>query len=188
VPKAGLRQRDRLTPYETFRVYSTENDSGSHPIVNLPDKLCYSHVTTSSIDPHVWHNAQNGIEIAEIIEANLAKLVPAQATNYHQNTQKLTIEIGQIDTWIRSQVSTIPAAKKVLFTTHDSLGYYSKAYGISIDALEGLSTEEKPNAAIAKELVVKIRQAQVLTIFAESTLNPKLIMTIAQEAKVKGSG
>lgn len=141
----------------------------------------------STIDPHVWNNAQNGIKIAQTIAANLAKLVPAQAATYKQNTQKLTTEIGQIDTWIKAQVSTIPAAKKVLFTTHDALGYYSKAYGIPVNALEGLSTEEKPNAARAKELVIKIRQAQVPTIFAELTVNPKLIATIAQEAKVKVS-
>ncbi len=141
----------------------------------------------STTDPHVWHNAQNGIKIAKTIEASLEKLVPAQAATYKKNTQKLTTEIGQIDTWIKAQVRTIPAAKRVLFTTHDALGYYSKAYGIPVNALEGLSTEEKPNAARAKELVIKIRQAQVPTIFAELTVNPKLITTIAQEAKVKVS-
>lgn len=139
----------------------------------------------STTDPHVWNNAQNGIKIAEIIETNLAKLVPAQAAVFKQNTQKLTSEVGQIDTWIKSQISTIPAAKRVLFTTHDALGYYSKAYGIPVNALEGLSTEDKPNAARAKELVGKIRKAQVPTIFAELTLNPKLITAIAQDAKVK---
>jgi manganese/iron transport system substrate-binding protein len=72
-----------------------------------------------------------------------------------------------------------------LFTTHDALGYYSKAYGIPVDALEGLSTDEKPNAARAKEMVGKIEQAKVPTIFAELTLNPKLITAIAQAAKVK---
>lgn len=139
----------------------------------------------STTDPHVWNNAQNGIKIAETISASLGKLVPAQAATYKQNTQKLAAELGQLDTWIKAQIGTIPAAKKVLFTTHDALGYYSKAYGIPVDALEGLSTEEKPNAARAKELVGKIKKAQVPTIFAELTLNPKLITAIAQDAKVK---
>ena len=141
----------------------------------------------STTDPHVWHNAQNGIKIAETIEASLEKLVPAQAATYKQNTQKLTAEIGQLDSWVKTEIATIPAAKKTLFTTHDALGYYSKAYGIPVEALEGLSTEEKPNAARAKELVEKIRKAKVPTIFAELTINPKLITTIANEAKVKVS-
>jgi manganese/iron transport system substrate-binding protein len=155
--------------------------------VAVPQPQKFEEDGKSTTDPHVWHNAQNGIKIAETIEANLEKLVPAQAATYKQNTQKLTSQIGQLDTWIKSEIGTIPAAKKVLFTTHDALGYYSKAYGIPVDALEGLSTEEKPNAARAKELVGKIKKAQVPTIFAELTLNPKLITTIAQEAKVKVS-
>jgi manganese/iron transport system substrate-binding protein len=153
--------------------------------VAVPQPQTFEEDGKSTTDPHIWHNAQNGIKIAKVISANLEKLAPAQAATYQQNTQKLTAEMGQLDTWIKAQLGTIPAAKKVLFTTHDALGYYSKAYGIPVDALEGLSTDEKPNAARAKELVGKIKQAQVPTIFAELTLNPKLITAIAQDAKVK---
>jgi manganese/iron transport system substrate-binding protein len=153
--------------------------------VAVPQPQKFAQDGKSTIDPHVWHNAQNGIEIAKTIAANLEKLVPAQAATYKQNTQKLTAELGQLDTWIKFQINTIPAPKKVLFTTHDSLGYYSKAYGITVDALEGLSTEDKPNAAKAKELVDKIKKTQVSTIFAELTLNPKLITAIARAANVK---
>jgi manganese/iron transport system substrate-binding protein len=153
--------------------------------VAVPQPQKFEEDGKSTTDPHIWHNAQNGIKIAATISTNLEKLVPAQAATYKQNTQKLTSEIAQLNTWIKSEIGTIPAAKKVLFTTHDALGYYSKAYGIPVDALEGLSTEEKPNAARAKELVIKIKKAQVPTIYAELTLNPKLITAIAQEAKVK---
>jgi manganese/iron transport system substrate-binding protein len=153
--------------------------------VAVPQPQTFEEDGKSTTDPHVWHNAQNGIKIATTISANLAKLVPAQAKTYQQNTQKLTAELRQLDTWIKSQINTIPAAKKTLFTTHDALGYYSKAYGIPVDALEGLSTEEKPNAARAKEMIGKIEKAKVPTIFAELTLNPKLITAIAQAANVK---
>jgi manganese/iron transport system substrate-binding protein len=153
--------------------------------VAVPQPQKFEEDGKSTTDPHVWHNAQNGIKIAETIATNLEKLLPSQAATYKQNTQKLTSEIGQLDTWIKSEIGTIPAAKRVLFTTHDALGYYSKAYGIPVDALEGLSTEEKPNAARAKELVGKIKKAQVPTIYAELTLNPKLITAIAKEANVK---
>ncbi len=141
----------------------------------------------STTDPHVWHNAQNGAKIAETIGTNLAKISPAQATTYQQNTKKIASEITQLDTWIRSQINTIPTDKKMLFTTHDALGYYSQAYGIPVNALEGISTEEKPNAARAKELVDKIKQTKVPTIFAEAALNPKLIKSVAQSANVKVS-
>jgi manganese/iron transport system substrate-binding protein len=155
--------------------------------VAVPQPQQFEEDGKSTTDPHVWHNAQNGAKIVAVIEANLEKLVPAQAAIYQQNTQKLTTEITQIDTWIRSQINTIPIDQKILFTTHDALGYYSKAYGIPVDALEGVSTEEKPNAARAKELIDKIKKTKVSTIYVESTLNPQLIKAVAQAAKVKVS-
>jgi manganese/iron transport system substrate-binding protein len=153
--------------------------------VAVPQPQKFEEDGKSTIDPHVWHNAQNGVKIAETIATNLGKIAPDRAAIYNQNTQKLTSEMIKLDTWIAALINTIPPTKKVLFTTHDSLGYYAKAYGIPVDALEGLSTEEKPNAARAKQLIDKIRKTQVPTIFAELSLNPQLINTIAKEAQVK---
>jgi manganese/iron transport system substrate-binding protein len=153
--------------------------------VAVPQPQRFQEDGKSTIDPHVWHNARNGVKIVETIANSLAKITPEKVAISHQNIQKLTSEIDRIDTWIKSQIDTIPSTKRVLFTTHDSLGYYSKAYGIPVDALEGLSTEEKPNAARAKQLIDKIKTAQIPTIFTELSLNPQLINTIAKAANVK---
>ena len=178
-----------LEPELSKTIQATSNPAPKLAIHELavPQPQQFEEDGKSTTDPHVWHNAQNGAKIATVIETNLEKLVPAQAATYQKNTQKLTSEITQIDTWIRSQVQTIPTAQKVLVTTHDALGYYSQAYGIPVAALEGVSTEDKPNAARAKELVDKIRKTKVPTIFAELTLNPQLIQTIARAAQVKVS-
>ncbi|NJL60961.1 MAG: zinc ABC transporter solute-binding protein [Methylacidiphilales bacterium] len=138
-------------------------------------------------DPHVFHDAQNGVRIVETIQTNLAKVAPENAELYAKNAKAITTELGQIDTWIKSQIATIPSASRTLVTTHDALGYYSKAYGIPVAALEGISTEEKPTAARVKETVKTVEKVQVPTIFAELSINPKLIETVAKEAKVKVS-
>lgn len=139
-------------------------------------------------DPHVWHNAQNGIRIVETISDSLEKVSPNNAAQYTSNAKKLTSQISQIDTWIKSQIKTIPASQRKLVTTHDAMGYYSKAYGIPIEgALGGISTEEAPTAARVSELVKDIKRSGVPTIFAETTINPRLIQTVAREAKVKVS-
>ncbi len=139
-------------------------------------------------DPHVWHNAQNGIQMVAAVQSNLAKVAPANAALYAKNAQAMTTELTQIDGWIKSQIATIPEASRKLVTTHDALGYYSKAYGLPVEgALEGISTEEKPTANRVKELVKTIEDDKVPTIFAELTLNPKLIEAVAKEANVKVS-
>ncbi len=75
-----------------------------------------------------------------------------------------------------------------MVTTHDAFGYYSKAYGIPVaGALQGLSTEEQATPKRVAELVKAIKQEGVPTIFAETTINPKLIIVVAKESKVKVS-
>ncbi|MBD0265355.1 MAG: zinc ABC transporter substrate-binding protein, partial [Tolypothrix sp. Co-bin9] len=125
-------------------------------------------------DPHVWNNAQNGIQIAETISDNLEKLSPSNAAQYTSNTEKMTSELAQLDSWIKSQITTIPANQRTLVTTHDAMGYYSAAYGIPVEgALQGISTDERATAGRVKELVGEIKSTNVPTIFAETTVNPK---------------
>lgn len=139
-------------------------------------------------DPHVWHNALNGVRIVNTISNNLKKISPTNAAKYSSNAEKMTSELTQLDRWIQSQIATIPSKQRKLVTTHDAMGYYAAAYGIPIEgALQGISTDEKPTARRVKELVEEIKQASVPTIFAEATSNPKLIQTVARETNVKVS-
>jgi manganese/iron transport system substrate-binding protein len=139
-------------------------------------------------DPHVWHNAKNGIAMVKTIANSLSKLETNNAAVYESNAKKITNELTQIDSWIKSQIATIPADRRKLVTTHDALGYYVNAYGLQFQgALEGLSTEAAPTAARVSELVKDIKQTGVPTIYAETTNNPKLIETVAKEANVKVS-
>ncbi len=156
--------------------------------VAVPTPQQFEEDGKSVVDPHVWQNAQNGLRIAEVIRDNLATLEPNNAKLYADNASKLATEIGQLDTWIKTQVATIPTSSRKLVTTHDAFGYYSKAYSIPIEgALGGISTEEAPTATRVKDLVKDVKTTNVSTIFAEVTINPKLIESVAKEAGVKVS-
>lgn len=146
----------------------------------------HTHAEGKTPDPHVWHSAENGIRMVEVVEKTLAEAAPAHANLYAQNAQALTAELGQINAWIKSQIATIPASSRKLVTTHDALGYYADAYGIPVEgALQGLSTQEQPSAARVRELTEEIQASQVPTIFAETAENTKLLDTVAQAANVK---
>ena len=137
-------------------------------------------------DPHVFQSAEDGTKIAEAISKELTQLEPNNAALYATNTEKLTSELTQIDAWIKSEIATIPVAQRKLVTTHDAFGYYAKEYGIPVvGALQGISTEEKPTPARVTALVKEIKSTDVPTIFAEATINPKLIDAVAKEANVK---
>jgi ABC-type Zn uptake system ZnuABC Zn-binding protein ZnuA len=69
-------------------------------------------------------------------------------------------------------------------TSHDALGYYARRYGIDVvgTVIPALSTSAQPSAGDVTALVDTIRAAGVKTIFAESSVNPKVEQAIAREA------
>lgn len=137
-------------------------------------------------DPHIWHNASNSAAIVDIIATNLAQVNPERADFYQDNAAQLSTQFAELDSWIRTQVNTIPAKNRRLVTTHDAFRYFAAAYGLEVEgALSGLSTEEKPSAASLTALVDQVKETGVPAIFAETTINPDLIDTVANNAGVK---
>ncbi|PSF38301.1 metal ABC transporter substrate-binding protein [Aphanothece hegewaldii CCALA 016] len=140
----------------------------------------------SEPDPHVWHDVKNVIAMTEIVRSQLATLNPSQAQVYDQNAKAYTEKLQNLDNWVKAQIATIPEQQRTLITTHDALGYYINAYGLTgSEALQGMSTEETPTASRVKELVGTIKQTKVPTLFAEITANNKVIENVAREANVK---
>ncbi|WP_460202445.1 metal ABC transporter substrate-binding protein [Scytonema sp. NUACC21] len=137
-------------------------------------------------DPHVWGDVKNAIAMVTAIRDALIELSPEDKEEFTQNAQQLTKELKQLDSWIQEQIQTIPANKRKLVTTHDAFQYYARAYGIPVaGTLIGISTEEQPSAQTVQRLVDEIKKTGVSAIFAETTINPALIKTVAQEAGVK---
>lgn len=137
-------------------------------------------------DPHVWGDVENAIAMTNIIRDELIKLSPEDKDKFTQNATKLTSELSKLDTWVTQEIQTISPEKRKIVTTHDAFQYYGRAYGIPIaGTLIGISTEEQPSAQTVQKLVDSIKKTGVYAIFAETTINPALINTVAQEAGIK---
>ncbi|MGP1371555.1 MAG: metal ABC transporter solute-binding protein, Zn/Mn family [Almyronema sp.] len=136
-------------------------------------------------DPHVWGSAANVVQMVALIRDELIALSPEDAATFTENAAALTDELQQLDQWIRAQIQTIPASQRQLVTTHDAFQYYTDAYGLAVaGTLIGISTEEQPSARTVQQLAASIQQLGVPAIFAETTINPQLITTVAAEAGV----
>lgn len=137
-------------------------------------------------DPHVWGNVENVIIMVEAIRDELIELSPDDRQIFTDNAEQLIDELEKLHIWISEQISTIPSHHRYLVTTHDAFQYYAAAYGLNIPGtLIGMSTEEQPSAQTVGNLAEEIRRLGVPAIFAETTLNPQLIKTVAKEAGVK---
>ena len=136
-------------------------------------------------DPHGWGDVSNVVPMVEAIRDELIALAPEHQATFTDNAATYIEELNQLHDWIGTQTATIPLNQRQLVTTHDAFQYYANAYGLSVvGTLIGISTEEQPSAQTVQQLVTVIRNLGVPAIFAETTINPQLITTVAQEAGV----
>ncbi|MBE9101723.1 metal ABC transporter solute-binding protein, Zn/Mn family [Vacuolonema iberomarrocanum] len=136
-------------------------------------------------DPHVWGDVENAVVMVEVIQAELSALAPDQAATFDANAAAFIAELEALDQWISAQIDTIPPEQRKLVTTHDAFEYFTHAYGLeSAGTLIGISTEEQPSAQTVQQLSDTIQALGVPAIFAETTINPRLVTTVAEEAGV----
>ena len=138
-------------------------------------------------DPHIWQSVSNWILAAKNVRDALIKADAANATTYEANAAAYTAELEKLDADIFAQANALSAAQRILFTSHDALGYFAARYGFEVagSGLASLSTEAAdPSAAEVAELVQAIKAAGVPAVFTENTHNSQLMDQIALEAGV----
>lgn len=169
-----------------IRLLTAAGANAQHlPVGEVVPPLNLEEAGQSVPDPHVWGDVSNAVPMVEAIRDEFIELAPDQADTFTANAAAYIEELNQIHEWIATQTATIPPAQRQLVTTHDAFQYYANAYGLTVaGTLIGISTEEQPSAQTVQQLVTVIQDLGVPAIFAETTINPQLITTVAQEAGV----
>jgi manganese/zinc/iron transport system substrate-binding protein len=137
-------------------------------------------------DPHVWFDVSLWIACAQGIRDALMRHDPPHAADYSNRFSALATELQQLDTWAREQIASIPASNRVLITAHDAFGYFGRAYGIEVLAIQGVSTESEASLRSINELVATIVKRKIPAIFIENTISPKAVEALVEGAKARG--
>lgn len=139
-------------------------------------------------DPHCWFD----ISYAKIYAENIAKgLIKVDSLNkefYLKNLVDYISKLDSLDSWAKDELSKIPSDKRILITSHDAFRYFGKAYKIRVEALQGISTEAKPQTADVARLVDLIKKVDLPAVFIETSVNPKLLEQISLETNAKIGG
>jgi manganese/iron transport system substrate-binding protein len=175
-----------LEPNLVRLMESTSSEARQVAVGEIIAPLDFEYEGQREPDPHVWGDVENVVQMVELIRDELIQLDPDRETEFSQNAEAYSAQLIQLDDWIETQIATIPADQRQLVTTHDAFQYYTQAYGLEVaGTLIGISTEEQPSAQTVQQLAATIRELGVPAIFAETTINPRLITTVAEEAGVK---
>ena len=140
------------------------------------------------IDPHAWQNVSNVKLYVANIAAGLTKADPGHAADYKAGAAAYTAKLVDLDLHVRAAFAKVPPAERKVITSHDAFGYYGDAYGLTLLAPEGLSTDAEPSAKTVASLIDQIRKEHIHAIFIENMSDPRLIEQIAKESGAKVGG
>ncbi len=129
-------------------------------------------------DPHWWQDPVRAEQAVAAIGRAFA------AAGLEDRSAAYVARLKRLDAGVRACMDRVPASERKLVTSHDALGYYAKRYDIRVigAVIPALTTAAQPSAGDVAKLVQTIRSTGVTTIFAESSVNPKVEQAIAREA------
>lgn len=145
-------------------------------------------------DPHIWNDVRLWKQVVELIRDTLIAADSANSATYSQNATAYLAELDQLHTYIESEAAKIAPERRVLVTAHDAFGYFARAYGFEVEAVQGISTESEASTADIQAMADVIIQREVPAMFIESTISPRTIEAVqaavqaaGQEVKLGGS-
>jgi zinc/manganese transport system substrate-binding protein len=160
-----------------------DNAGGDTEVINLIDSVRTIEVDGET-DPHWWQDPRNAVLAVAAIRDALSKADPDGRRVYERNAAAYSRELRRLDEEIAACIGKVPAAQRKLVTTHDSLGYFARRYGIEVvgSVIPSLSTQAQPSAGDIADLVDQVREEGVEAVFPEAETSERLEQALAREA------
>ncbi len=135
-------------------------------------------------DPHLWMDPHNVIYWALLIRDTLSAMDQDSADAYAANAAAYAQALVALEAdFIIPALDELSEEKRVLITSHESLGYFATTFGFEIisTVVPGMSTMAEPSARDVAAMVDLVRDEGVPAIFSDAHLSDVLVMTIATE-------
>ena len=154
---------------------------GAKTYTSTEERVPRSKSAEEEIDQHAWLDPKNGVIYVRNITAALAKNDPANAAEYRARADAYVKELQALDAWAKAEIAALPAAKRRVLASHDSLQYLAKAYGITLLSINGWTNNSEPSAAELARLTQQIRQEGIHALFLDSITDPRAMQQVAKE-------
>lgn len=140
----------------------------------------------ASQDPHYWFDV-------ELVKNGLATIKKEISINYPglevEMKGNLQLYLGKIDsvtTEVQKTINTIGPDQRVVITTHDALSYFARAFGLTVNTLQGASTVSEFGLREITDLVNFICDRKVKAIFLENIVSPQAMESVQRGCQEKG--
>jgi ABC-type Zn uptake system ZnuABC Zn-binding protein ZnuA len=179
--------------YEHFIEPLLENAGGQRLVITASDGLTPNQMESEETagqtvgDPHMWLNPMLVVTYVENIRDGLIQTDPEGAETYQANAAAYITKLNDLDTWIKAQVETIPAGRRLLVTNHEAMGYFAEQYGFTVvdSILPSFSSEASASAQEIAAAVESVKASGAPAIFLGDVENSSLADQIAAETDVR---
>ncbi|QDV92185.1 Periplasmic zinc-binding protein TroA precursor [Phycisphaerae bacterium RAS2] len=151
-----------------------------------PSKLREPPEFEGQFDPHVWFDVSLWKTAVGTIRDGLGEVRPAWKDEFAARGADYSAKLDELHGWCRSRIASLPAERRVLVTAHDAFGYFGRAYGMEVLAIQGISTESEAALKKINDLVDTLVARKIPAVFVESSVNPRTIQALIEGCKARG--
>lgn len=161
--------------------------AAAKPVVSVGDSLGTRLLRHGSVyDPHIWFDVALWRDATLLAAEALGQLNPAHRQYYLANARAYADTLDMLDQWVRSEIQSIPAERRVLITAHDAFSYFGMAYGIEVRGLQGISTISEFGLRDVTELVDFVIDRRIPAIFLETSVSGRSLQAVVAGARDRG--
>jgi manganese/zinc/iron transport system substrate-binding protein len=137
-------------------------------------------------DPHVWMDVSAWSQCVQVVADALGDFDPSNATTYQANATVYVAKLDGLHAYVTKVIASIPEQQRVLITAHDAFNYFSRAYGIKVMGVQGISTESEAGLDDINRIVDFIVSDQISAVFVESSVSDKNVKALIEGADAQG--
>lgn len=137
-------------------------------------------------DPHVWFDAALWARGIAVTRDALSGLDPAGAGEFVVRAGAYADVLRALDEYARQCLSAVPPESRVMVTAHDAFGYFGRAYGVEVLAIQGISTDSEASLRDINHLVDTLATRKIPAVFVESSVPRKTIDALVEGCAARG--
>ncbi len=137
-------------------------------------------------DPHVWMDVRGWIAAVTVVERALAAADPENEGAYLANAAAYRERLERLHDYAATSLASIPESQRVLVTAHDAFQYLSRAYGVEVRGIQGMSTESEAGVRDIENLVAFLVERKIPAVFVETSVSDKNVRALLEGAAAKG--
>ena len=136
-------------------------------------------------DPHMWLDPERLVVVAKAVASKISEVDPGNSTVYETNLAAFVAELQTLDKKFMTDLAS--CERTLIVTSHAAFGYLADAYGLSQEAIAGLSPESEPTPKRLNEISKEAKADGTTTIFFETLASPKVAQTLADDLNIEAA-